>query len=123
MSKFKKGNKKPFQYAFKGIRIALKGERNIKIHCLVAILATLFGIILRFTPIEFAIVAISIAIVLITEMLNSAIEFSLDAVFHNKYSKMVGMAKDIAAGSVMIASISSLIVGILLYGGKILTYF
>jgi diacylglycerol kinase len=48
-------------------------------------------------------------------MFNSAIEFSLDAIFHNRYSKMVGMAKDIAAGAVMIVTVSAILIGVLLF--------
>jgi diacylglycerol kinase len=62
----------------------------------------------------------AIAAVISAEMLNSAIEFSLDAIFHNKYSKMVGMAKDIAAGAVMVVSISAIIVGVLLFAPPII---
>jgi diacylglycerol kinase len=78
------------------------------------------GVVLKFTPIEFSILLIAIAIVIISEMVNSAIEFSLDAIFHNKYSKLVGMAKDIAAGAVMIATFISIAIGILLFGSKFL---
>ena len=53
-------------------------------------------------------------------MLNTAIEFALDSIYHNKYSRMVGMAKDISAGAVMFASVISVMVGIILFGSKIL---
>jgi diacylglycerol kinase len=53
-------------------------------------------------------------------MLNTAIEFTLDAIYHNRYSKMVGMAKDISAGAVMFASFMSVIVGLLLFGKHLL---
>ena len=48
-------------------------------------------------------------------MLNSAIEFALDSIYHNKYSRMVGMAKDIAAGAVMVVTIIAVMVGVLLF--------
>ena len=60
------------------------------------------------------------AIVLICEMLNSVIEFSLDAVFKNEYSKLVEMAKDIAAGMVLLASITSIIVGVIIFVSNML---
>ena len=56
-------------------------------------------------------------------MFNSAIEFSLDAIFHNKYSKMVGMAKDIAAGAVMVVTISAVLIGVLLFAPEIIELF
>ena len=111
-----------FKNSFKGIRLALKSERNIRIHYSIAILAISGGIVLKFTPAEFCLLLIAIALVIITEMVNSSIEFSLDAIFHNRYSKLVGMAKDIAAGAVMIATFISIAIGIILFGSKLLCY-
>ena len=54
------------------------------------------------------------------EMLNTAIEFALDAIYHNRYSKMVGMAKDISAGAVMFASVIAVIIGLFLFGSHLL---
>lgn len=107
--------------SFKGIRLALKSERNIRIHFALALIVMVSGIVLKFTPAEFSLLLIAIAIVIIAEMVNSAIEFSLDAIFHNRYSKLVGMAKDIAAGAVMIATFISIAIGILLFGSKIVS--
>lgn len=109
------------QNAFKGIRLALKSEKNIRTHFAVALLVMASGIVFQFTPVEFCILLIAIAIVIIAEMMNSAIEFSLDAIYHNRYCKLVGMAKDIAAGAVMIATFISIAIGILLYGSKIIS--
>lgn len=107
--------------SFKGIRLALKSERNIRIHFVTALLVMVGGIVLKFTPIEYCLTLFAIAIVIIAEMVNSAIEFSLDAIFHNRYSKLVGMAKDIAAGAVMVATFISIAIGILLFGSKIIS--
>jgi diacylglycerol kinase len=57
---------------------------------------------------------------MVSEMINTAIEFSLDSFYHNKYNKMVGMAKDISAGAVMLSTIISIIVGLLLFGQAII---
>lgn len=112
-----------FKNSFKGIRIALKSEKNIRVHFVAAVLVLAFGIILKFSPVEFCILLFAIAIVIISEMMNSAIEFTLDAIFHNRYSRLVGMAKDIAAGGVMVATFISIAIGILLFGSKILCLF
>lgn len=109
--------------AFKGIRLALKSERNIRIHFIIAVLVIASGFAVHFNIVEFCLLLIAIATVIIAEMVNSAIEFSLDAIFHNRYSKLVGMAKDIAAGAVMIATFISITIGILLFGGKIACFF
>lgn len=112
-----------FRNSFKGIRLALKSEKNIRVHFVVALMVIVSGVVLKFTPVEFSILLIAIAIVIIAEMVNSAIEFSLDAIFHNRYSKLVGMAKDIAAGAVMVATFISISIGILLFGSKIMCLF
>lgn len=125
MSKFKQPGfiNGTLRNSLKGIRLALKSERNIRFHFVAAILAISLGIVLKFEAIEFCVVLIAIALVVVSEMLNSAIEFTLDAVFHNKYSMLVGMAKDIAAGAVMIATFISIAIGVLLYGSKLLEIF
>lgn len=121
MSKYKApGFAGTFKNSFKGIRLALKSERNIRIHFGVAFLVIILGFCLHFNVIEFILLLMAIATVIIAEMVNSAIEFTLDAIFHNRYSKLVGMAKDIAAGAVMIATFSSITIGILLFGSKIM---
>ena len=60
---------------------------------------------------------------MVAEFINTGLEFGLDAGFKNRYSKLVGMAKDISAGAVIVASIFSAIIGILLFGSEILKYF
>ena len=72
--------------------------------------------ILNFSAIEFCVLLLAIAIVIISEILNTAIEFALDSIYHNKFSRMVGMAKDISAGAVMFASFISLTIGVILFG-------
>ena len=60
--------------------------------------------------------------VITLEMINSAIEYSLDAVFHNRYSRLVGMAKDISAGAVMFASVVAIAIGVILFGSALLKF-
>ena len=121
MTKFKsQGFRGTFRNARKGFRLVLKSEMNIIIHVTIACFVLIFAYLLGFSALEFCAVLFAIAIVIITEMLNTAIEFTLDSIYHNKYSKMVGMAKDISAGAVMLASIISILVGIILFGKHLL---
>lgn len=116
MSKFKtQGFRKTFKNARKGLRIVLKSERNIRIHFLFGTLTLLCGFALGLTAVEICIIMLAIGLVVGFEMLNSAIEFSLDAVFHNKYCTLVGMAKDISAGAVMFATFVAIIVGLIMF--------
>ena len=121
MSKFKQqGFSNTFKNARKGMRIALKSEVNIRVHFCIALAVITMAFLLNFSIIKMCILILTIAFVIVSEMLNSAIEFALDSVFHNRYSKLVGMAKDISAGAVMFASVVAIIVGILLFGSAIL---
>ena len=121
MTKFKsQGFNNTFKNARKGFRLVLKSEMNIRVHIVIAFLVLLFAYLLDFTAIEYCISLFAIAMVIITEMLNTAIEFTLDAVYHNRYSKMVGMAKDISAGAVMFASVIAVIIGLCLFGRHLL---
>ena len=90
---------------------------------LLSLLVLFFAYKLNFSAIEICIVILAIAIVIISEMLNTAIEFALDSIYHNRYSKMVGMAKDISAGAVMFSSVIAVVIGVLLFGAAILKFF
>ena len=121
MTRYKsQGFNNTFKNARKGFNLAIKSEINIRIHVTVAIFVLLSALYLKFSPAEFCIVLFAIALVICAEMLNTAIEFALDSIYHNKFSRMVGMAKDISAGAVMFATFISITIGIILFGSKIL---
>ena len=121
MSKFKcKDYGSTFKNARKGFRLGIKSEKNIRIHLIVGTLVLVLGYILNFTAIEFCILLIAIALVVVSELLNTGIEFALDSVFHNRYSRLVGMAKDVSAGAVMFATFISIAIGLILFGNAIL---
>ena len=121
MSKYKaQGFAGTFRNARKGFRLVVRSEMNIRIHLVITFFVLLGAHWLKFSALEFCALLFAIAIVIISEMLNTAIEFTLDSIYHNRYSKMVGMAKDISAGAVMFASFISLLVGIILFGKHLL---
>ena len=114
MTKFKsQGFNNTFKNARKGFRLVLKSELNIRVHVAVATLVLFAALLFKFSALEFCIVLFVIGLVIVAEMLNTAIEFTLDSIYHNRYSRMVGMAKDISAGAVMFATIISVLVGII----------
>lgn len=121
MSKFKQqGFSNTFKNARKGMRLVLKSEVNIRVHVCIALTVIAMAFLLNFSLTKMCILLLTIALVIVAEMVNSAVEFSLDAVFHNKYSRLVGMAKDIAAGAVMFASVVAIIIGVLLFGSAVI---
>ena len=121
MTKFKgQGFNNTFKNARKGFRLVLKSEMNLRIHVAIAFLVLFLAYLLDFSALEFCMTLFAIAIVIISEMINTAIEFTLDSIYHNRYSKMVGMAKDISAGAVMFASFIAAAIGIILFGKHLL---
>ena len=116
MTKYKaQGFSNTFKNARKGLRLVLKSEINIRVHFCAALLILLLAVFLGFSVTKICVMLLTISAVICAEMVNSAIEFSLDAVFHNKYSKLVGMAKDISAGAVMFTTFVAIAVGLLLF--------
>jgi len=121
MSKFKcKDYGSTFKNARKGFRLGIKSEKNIRIHLFVGTLVLILGYLLNFTAVEYCLLLIAIALVVVSELLNTGIEFALDSVFHNRYSRLVGMAKDVSAGAVMFATFISIAIGIILFGNALL---
>lgn len=116
MTKYKTQSlRNTFRNARKGMRLSLKSERNIRIHLCVSLIVFIAAFYLNFSIEKFCILLLTVSSVIASEMLNSAIEFSLDSIYHNKYSKMVGMAKDIAAGAVMLVTITAIMIGAALF--------
>lgn len=121
MSKFKtQGMFSSFKNASRGLRLSLKAERNVRLHVISATLVILFALFLKMSITKICILIIAISNVMVAEFINTSLEFGLDAIFHNRYSRLVGMAKDISAGAVVVASIFSAIIGILIFGSEIL---
>lgn len=109
--------------AVRGLKLALFSQRNFKIEVCVAIVVLILSVLFKFSPTDICIIILTIAMVLICEMLNSIIEFTLDATYKNTYSKLVEMAKDMSAGMVLLSSIISVIVGVVLFGKYLINYF
>ena len=124
MTKYKsQGFSNTFKNARKGLRLVLKSEINIRVHFCAALLILILAALLGFSTTKICVLLLTISAVICAEMVNSAIEFSRDAVFHNKYSKLVGMAKDISAGAVMFTTFVAIAIGILLFIPAILNIF
>ncbi len=124
MTKYKsQGFSNTFKNARKGLRLVLKSEINIRVHFCAALLILILAALLGFSTTKICVLLLTISAVICAEMVNSAIEFSLDAVFHNKYSKLVGMAKDISAGAVMFTTFVAIAIGLLLFIPAILNIF
>lgn len=119
----KKENKKSiiksFGYAIEGIATGTKEEKNMKIHILIMILVIIFGTILKISKIEWIICIILFGFVISLELINTAIEATVDLITLEK-NPQAKIAKDVAAGSVLIASITASIIGLIIFIPKII---
>lgn len=102
-----------FKYAFEGIVKTIKEERNIKIHILAVVVVTTMGIIYKISTTEWIICLILFGLVISSEIINTSIERTVDLISKEK-SELAKMAKDAAAGAVLVnAIISTIIAGII----------
>ena len=111
-----------FGFAFAGLRYCLRTQRNFRIHIAVAVLGTIAGLILGLGLIEWAVFATMVAMVLAAEMVNTMVESLVDLVT-TEYHPLAKVAKDIAAGIVLLTAMASVIVGLLIFGPRVLALF
>lgn len=96
----------------------LKTERNMRIHFLSAFFFVLLGVYLGFTYLEFMILCITISLVLGAEMINTAIELTIDMI-KSDYHPMARAIKDVSAGAVLVTSVNAVVVGYILFSRQI----
>lgn len=109
-------------YALNGIRLLFRSQKNAQYHAIISILVCLMGWIFRISSMEWIIVIASIGLVLFAECLNTTIEYLVDFVSPNYHIK-AGEIKDLAAGSVLILSITTMVIGLIIFIPKVLAYF
>jgi diacylglycerol kinase (ATP) len=106
---------KSFTYAWQGITYAFQTQRNFKIHTVVGTLALLLGGYLQFRPEQFAILLLTIGLVMAMELLNTALESVVDLTVQQSYHDLAKIAKDCAAGAVLVSAVISMGVALFLY--------
>lgn len=105
---------KKFHVAFKGLVFFFKNELNAKIHTAISLLVILAGFYFNLSLYDWGLVTISIALVFTAEIINTAIEKTMDLT-HPEKDPRVAIIKDVAAGAVLFASIMSAIIGLLVF--------
>ena len=109
---------KGFQYAFNGLVVFFRHERNGRIQLIVAIFVVLFAWRVKVSAVEWMVLLSCIAAVLSFEMINSSIE-KLCNLVHPKYHPAVKTIKDISAGAVLWVSVFSAIIGAIIFIPKV----
>jgi len=107
-----------FNYAIDGIFYAFKTQRNMKIHFVLAIIVLVFSLFFNLSKLEFIEVVFAIAFVLIAEMVNTAIETTVD-MMTDKFHPLAKIAKNVAAGAVLISAVNALIIAYLIFFDRI----
>ena len=107
-----------FGYAFQGIFTCVRKERNMKIHCVAAVFVVIAGVILKISAIEWCICLALFGLVMALEHVNTAVEAVEDMVTE-EYHPLAKVAKDTAAGAVLIAAIMAAIAGCIIFLPKI----
>ena len=110
-----------FKYAMEGIKQSYKGEQNLRIHTIIAILVLIFGFFLKISYMEWLICLILIGLVLMSEFFNTAIEYVVDLA-SPQIHPLAKAAKDTASAGVLIMAIISAIVGLTIFVPKFIEY-
>lgn len=105
---------KSFTYAFEGIHYALNSDQNLIIHFIVAMIVIAASMILKVTAIEMAILGLTILLVIAAEMINTALEKTVDLITR-EHRVEAKIAKDISSGMVLISAIGAIIIGLVIF--------
>jgi diacylglycerol kinase len=108
-----------FGYAARGIAYAWRTQRNVRIQSAIAVLVILAAVWLRLGPLEWALLVTAIAVVLASELLNTAIEALVDLVSPQP-NPLAGAVKDACAAAVVVAVVGAVLIGLLVLGPPLL---
>jgi len=104
-----------FRHAFEGITHVLKTQPNARVHVAISLAVIGLGLWLGLNPAEWAILVVMMAVVFVAEFVNTAIEAAVDLVTEDR-RPLAKVAKDAAAGGVLVAAMLAMIVGLLILG-------
>jgi diacylglycerol kinase (ATP) len=108
-----------FNYAFEGIVHVVRTQRNMRIHMAVAVLVLVAAFFFSLDRLSIVALFVAISFVLITEMFNSALEYAID-IFTTRHDPRAKLAKDMAAGAVLVATLNALAVAYLVFYDKLI---
>lgn len=99
-----------FKYAWAGVKYAFVTQRNFRIHTVIGTLAVSLGLFLGIQAIEMAVIVMTCAMVMVLELLNTALEAVVDLTVKQTYHELAKIAKDCAAGAVLVSALAAVIV-------------
>ncbi len=111
-SKGQQGVSRSFEHAYRGVVSAVRTQRNMRFHVLAAVGVLVLSLLVGVSELELAVLVLTILVVFVTEMLNTAMEFVVDLVT-TEYYPLAKLAKDVSAGAVLVSSVGAVLVGYL----------
>ncbi len=109
-----------FRYAAEGVMYALRTQINMRIHVVLAFLVIAAGLSLRISRLDWLFVSVAIAMVIVAELINTAVEAAIDLISPDIHP-LAKAAKDTAAGAVLLAAVFAVIIGIFVFYRPLLT--
>lgn len=107
-----------FKYAFRGLMLAIREQRYMKIHILTAVAITTIGWYVQFSYVDWCIATLTVGLVIGMEVINTSVEEIVNFISPERRVE-AGRIKDLSAGAVLVVSLAALLVGIILIGSKI----
>jgi diacylglycerol kinase len=108
-----------FQGAFRGVRLGVSGQSSFAVHLVCAVLVIAAAAVLQFQPVEWSLLMLCIFGVFTAELMNSALEMVSKAI-DRRQNSFLADGLDIASGAVLTSAMGAVIVGLLLFGQRIL---
>lgn len=113
---------KSAMHATNGLYLAFRTQKNFRKHIVIAVFVLTLAFLLKAKGMEIAIIVATNTCVLVAELVNSVIEFVMDAYYKNKYSRLCKFAKDISAGAVLLCAISSAAIAAILLVPRLINF-
>ena|SRR3989338_4217692 len=103
-----------FRHALDGLRIAFSTQPNFRVHSLIAALVLTTAVILKLSRLEWLVLLVAVTLVLVAEMINTSLEAATD-LLAPEYQSQAKIAKDVAAGMVLLTAMFSVIIGLVIF--------
>ncbi len=113
---------KSFKYAASGLRYAFKYEQNLLVHIIATVLVIIFGFLFKISLGEWLVLVLIIGLVIATELINTSIEATID-LCTSEIHPLAKVAKDTAASAVLVLAFTAVIIGLIIFGPKIIGVF
>ncbi|MBK0348581.1 diacylglycerol kinase family protein [Aerococcaceae bacterium zg-ZJ1578] len=112
-----------FKAAKDGFQTLWQQEFNFRLHLLITVFVLLLGVVFKLSPIEWCIIILLIGLVLLLEMINSAIENVVDLVVGTQWHELAKRSKDIAAAAVTLSALIAVIIGMIIFVPHLMAVF